>query len=665
MAVLGTLGVLVDGGRLGWAGQPARTVLAGSLAAGSLAVLLSLVVAPVLALLAWAEARFIDWGLTGKLLAPIPVAALATAAGYAITDVRHRQDPTMRMTLVLGATALLSICAVANLRTVPRFVRLLAVAISGSAFLVDAILPRWYYREIHDLVALVTVFGLISMVAPWRKRLAARTCFIAIGISVVASLGVLKVVDQAAPGWRASADQYGLYQGALARAVRAFVDLDRDGFSSVAWGGDCDDWDSSRNPIAVDAPGQGDRNCNGVDPPASPTDEQRGLAPAQGDPNLSQGSIDLVVLVTVDALRADALEPRLMPRLSALGEAGLVLERGYASGTRTGVSMPLMQQGPLDAPPLARRLSSAGMATSIVVAAHEFEMLDVMAKSFANTHVAGLGEHWPGKRTTEEALRAVDGVGSGAHYLWVHYYDAHNPYPNTPSPVPIPPGLYSWWSRYATGVTAADAAIGELVDGLDKRGRLGRTALIVTGDHGEAFGEHGMLYHGASAYEPVLRVPTIFVAPGLRGLRYHPITCHADLYPTILGLFALAKDTDEAFGRSWLRLRAAPSSPLHRFIVVRSAHAASGGEILSPLLAIVDGKYKLVKRIEDNLMTLFDLAADPGELSDAASARPDVVRRLELDMETYRDIVGYPAPGELAELKSFAGRMLDEDGQVF
>lgn len=665
LVVLGALGFFVDGVRLGWAEQSARTVVAGALVAAALAVFLSLAVAPMLALVAWAEAHLVGWGLAGKMLAPIPVGALAIAAGYAITNVRHRQDPTMRMSLVLATTGLLLVCALANLRKVHRLVRLFAIAISVGAFLVDAVVPRWYYREIHDLVALITVFGLISVIAPWRRRLATGSCFLALGSSVVAAFGVLSFVDRAAPGWRASADQHGLYGAALSRAARALVDVDRDGFSSVAWGGDCDDWDATRNPIAVDAPGQGDWNCNGVDPPVAASEALRGLAPAQGDANLNVRSVDLVVLITVDALRADALDPRLMPRVAALAKEGVLLERGYPSGTRTGVSMPLMQQGPLGGLPLARRLSDAGVGSSLVIASHEFEALDAMAKSFGNTRLARGQERWPGTRTTQEALRTIDDAGPGSHYLWVHYYDAHNPYPDAPSPVPLPPGLYSWWSRYATGVTAADTAIGQLLDGLAARKRLDRAAIIVTGDHGEAFGEHGMLYHGASAYEPVIRVPIVIFAPELKGLRYPHLACHADLFPTILGAFGLAKDSDEAFGRSWWRLRAAPLAPLHRFVVIRSAHAASGGEILSPLLAIVAGQYKLVKTIEDNLMTLYDLGADPGERTDVASARPEVVRRLERDMEIYRDIIGYPASGELAELTTFVGKMLDQDGQVF
>src|SRR5205085_1445116 len=82
-----------------------------------------------------------------------------------------------------------------------------------------------------------------------------------------------------------------------------------DGFSPVAWGGDCDDLDPSHHPLVLDDPGGGDVNCNGVDPPRRPTDADRGVAPPRGDPDLPAGTVDLALLITIDCWRADALVP--------------------------------------------------------------------------------------------------------------------------------------------------------------------------------------------------------------------------------------------------------------------------------------------------------------------------------------------------------------------
>ena len=451
----------------------------------------------------------------------------------------------------------------------------------------------------------------------------------------------------------------------MARAGRALVDFDRDGFSPVFWGGDCDDFDAHRNPLAADGPGKGDANCNGVDPPAAPTDSQRGLLPAAGDANLDAQAIDLVVLATVDALRADSLVPSLMPHLLAASAGGVFFERAYSSGTRTSVTLPLVQTGSRKGLSLGKRLASAGVATSIVVADASMEGLNAIAPSFERVVTPPKGR-WPGTDATDRALRLIDEVGSRRHYLWVHYYDAHTPYPAAANPpFPVPAGRHSSYARYAAGVVAADLALGKLLDGLAQRGRLARALVIVGSDHGESFGEHGMLFHAASAYEPVVRIPLVLLAPGIGPIRYPHLVCHADILPTILGAFGMAKNDDETYGRSWLRLGTAPSLPLHGFVFIRSAQAASGGDVMSPLLAIVDHRYKLIKTIEDSLVQLFDVVDDPGEQVDLLHRLPAVARRLELSLETYRDVIGYPADEDLADLKTFGERRLDPDGNVF
>jgi hypothetical protein len=79
----------------------------------------------------------------------------------------------------------------------------------------------------------------------------------------------------------------------------------------------------------------------------------------------------------------------------------------------------------------------------------------------------------------------------------------------------------------------------------------------------------------------------------------------------------------------------------------------------------VDDRYKLIKTVEDSLVQLFDVVDDPGEKVDLLHRLPAVARRLELSLETYRDVIGYPADEDLADLKTFGERRLDPDGNVF
>ena len=663
--VSGGLGLVLDGTRLWLAGSGLPIVWAGALSTAGMAVLMSFVAGPIFAAVAAADARLASGGLVAQLLSPVPALASAFLAAFVITSVRHWQDSTMRLTLAVGAAVLIAVCILAARPSAHRLLRVSVLGVTGGIFLVDAMLPHWYYREIHDVLALVTLCGLVAIVAPRRRRIGSWRLAIFLATAAVFSVAVLKSVDWAAPGWRTRAAEHGLYGRALARAARALVDFDQDGYSSVAWGGDCDDFSSRRNPLAMDGPGQGDMNCNGVDPPSAPTEEQRGLAPAAGEPSLPADAVDLVVLVTVDALRADSLTPQLMPRLTAAAARGILFEKSYACGTRTMVSLPLMQSAHRGGMSLADRLETQYIVTTAVIGDHLLEGNEVLARCFDRLVMPSQGR-WQGGEATAHALAAIDEVAARRHFLWLHYYDAHTPYPEVAeSPVPTPPGLHASYANYATGVAAVDVALDHLLAGLARRGMLARAVVIITADHGEAFGEHGMLFHGASAYQPLVHVPSILLAPGLVPGRYAQLVSHTDIFPTVTGAFAQHRPEDEIFGRSWLRLRMAPAAPLHSFVIIRSARAVSGDEAMSPLLAIVDDRYKLTKTFEDGLTELFDISADPGERVDLWPVEPAMGRRLERALETYRDIVGYPADEEMAKLKTVRARMIDPHGQIY
>ena len=68
-------------------------------------------------------------------------------------------------------------------------------------------------------------------------------------------------------------------------------------------------------------------------------------------------------------------------------------------------------------------------------------------------------------------------------------------------------------ANYAGEVSAADAALGRAIERLRAAGRLDRTIVVVTSDHGEEFHEHGGWTHGQSLYEELVRVPLVIRGP--------------------------------------------------------------------------------------------------------------------------------------------------------
>ncbi|MEW6285748.1 MAG: sulfatase [Chloroflexota bacterium] len=134
------------------------------------------------------------------------------------------------------------------------------------------------------------------------------------------------------------------------------------------------------------------------------------------------------------------------------------------------------------------------------------------------------------------ALNWVDG-GEQPFFVFLNYFDVHDPY-TPPEPyrskyasVPNPGGLVNGFvERYSPSLTpeqiqseidAYDGAIAyvdeqikALFSELERRGLLENTIVIVAADHGESFGEHGILQHSASLYLPEIHVPLIVWAPG-------------------------------------------------------------------------------------------------------------------------------------------------------
>jgi arylsulfatase A-like enzyme len=75
-------------------------------------------------------------------------------------------------------------------------------------------------------------------------------------------------------------------------------------------------------------------------------------------------------------------------------------------------------------------------------------------------------------------------------------------------------GFQRYHDRYDTSIAFLDRHVGQLVDEIKRRGLLDNTLVIVTSDHGEQLGEHGVIAHGASLYRPEMHVPLLIIAPG-------------------------------------------------------------------------------------------------------------------------------------------------------
>src|SRR5262249_51877045 len=150
----------------------------------------------------------------------------------------------------------------------------------------------------------------------------------------------------------------------------------------------------------------------------------------------------------------------------------------------------------------------------------------------------------------------------------------------------------------------ADEALGQLLDGLRSRGLDERTLLVITGDHGEAFGQHdGNFGHVLFLYEENVRVPYLIVAPGLtrRAERVGRVVSLIDMAPTILDL---------------LGVRAPAGNQGRSMLDAETGLALFCTDYSLGLLGLRDGRWKMIHELDSGRDRLFDLEADAAEQQD-------------------------------------------------
>jgi arylsulfatase A-like enzyme len=198
-----------------------------------------------------------------------------------------------------------------------------------------------------------------------------------------------------------------------------------------------------------------------------------------------------------------------------------------------------------------------------------------------------------------------------------------------------------------------DRLLAPLLDWLAAPERRARSVILITGDHGEGWGEHGTFSHASLAWQELVRTPIVLLAPGLAAGDYGQLVSHRDFPATILGAFGLERDTADAerFGRSLLRLMGHEHTALRTAVVCHSSRQASGALGHGPLGIMIDGSMKVVVGVTDGIAELYDLAADPDERTNLATQKPALTAQLARKLNAYLDAEHYPAlpPREVRE----------------
>jgi arylsulfatase A-like enzyme len=398
----------------------------------------------------------------------------------------------------------------------------------------------------------------------------------------------------------------------------------------------------------------------------------RGVATALALAGCGAAEPPSLLLVTLDTTRADRLgcygyARETSPNLDRLAADAVLHTRAYSTSSWTlpahaslftGLHAPshgarLDPDGPLvlaDAidgsaalesyratglspaePTLAELLRERGYATAAVVAGPWLEGVFGLDRGFDLYDDEGIDtiRGRVAEDVTDAALRWLGSRSRGPFFLFLNYYDPHEPYEDPagyselflPPPHPSEPTRELLDARYDGEIRYMDQHFGRLLDALRERGLYDGLWIVVTADHGELLGEHRQIGHGKSLFEEEIRVPLLVKRPAGEGGpgRRDGLVQLTDVFAWILE--GLGIDLPPRVRRGGGAV----------FAEVRPLEVDSRA---GDWRAWISGRHKLHWNARGRHL-LFDLAADPHERRNLLGREPERARRMLLEMDTF------------------------------
>ncbi len=402
-----------------------------------------------------------------------------------------------------------------------------------------------------------------------------------------------------------------------------------------------------------------------------------------------------VILITLDTTRADRMgfmgsDRGLTPNLDAIAKQSSVFARAYSHVPLTTASHATMLSGTYpqynhindfgfpvvdSLPYLPDILHQQGYRTGAFVASIVLDPNGGLAPGFErgfDVYDAGFHTKQPRESRYQSIERRAGDVVARAEswlkkrpshsqpfFLWVHVYDAHDPY-DAPEPYKS-----KFADPYDAEISYTDAVLGQLFASLKAAGAYDRSLIAVTADHGEAFGEHGERSHGILLYDETIHVPLLIKLPGAAGAAKTPRKIDArvglvDLAPTVLQTLGMpvpkamqgqsllplirpAKDSVPAVDRA---IYSETDYPYHCFS-------------WSALRALRTGKYLYVQAPKREL---YDLTSDPAAEKNVAESSPAIADTLNAQLLAFRKSTSSESPYSAQKLDAAATAKLNALG---
>ena len=388
-------------------------------------------------------------------------------------------------------------------------------------------------------------------------------------------------------------------------------------------------------------------------PPASetPASETPASETPASDTPVPVATGPSIVLITLDTTRVDHIgayghEPARTPVIDGLAAEGIRFERAYSTVPLTTPAHASILSGLY--PPrhgirnngdailsdtittFPELLSGAGYRTAASVSAFVTTKLWNLDQGFDSyfdeVQAAQPGNRWGQERPANEVVDDLLGWmdesdnASSPFLLWAHFYDPHHPYA---SPEPY---ASEFEDPYDAEIAFVDAQIARLKERVDAAANPEGTIWIVVSDHGEAFDrEHGEHTHGLFVFDPTMRVP--FIVRPATPLSEPVVVSDAtvsivDVAPTALSMLGQAVP-DGLDGVDLSPMLTAPDTA--RKGVYMEALSPQQRFGYHPEIAVAEGPLKL---IDTPSPRLFDVVADPGELTNLIGQHTDAEARM-------------------------------------
>jgi arylsulfatase A-like enzyme/cytochrome c-type biogenesis protein CcmH/NrfG len=359
-------------------------------------------------------------------------------------------------------------------------------------------------------------------------------------------------------------------------------------------------------------------------------------AEAAREPHEGKISRPNVFLITIDTIRADHVhcygyEKIRTPALDSLARQGIRFTQAFTPSPITNSSHTSILTGLLPSshgvsdfgvplafshPTLAELLAKRGYHTAAFIGAvildskrlapgldRGFEFYDNFPEHTTTKSRWGRLER-RGMQVEQHAESWLSAHSAGSHFVWVHFYDPHDPYE--------PPSPYSTIYRdrlYDGEIAYADSALAHFLDYLKKQGWYDGALIVVVGDHGEGLGEHQEDTHGIFLYDSTTHVPLLMKLPENQeaGKVVEAQVRTTDIMPTILQL--LGSPIPEKLDGASLSSFFTGSEETGRTVFGQTDYPLRFG--WAPLRSVRKEGFKFIEAPNPEL---YDLRADAGEL---------------------------------------------------